>query len=269
MRMTYEELKDKEARLQALLHSYGKVAVAYSGGVDSSLLLRMACDNLGTEQVIALHGVSCLTPGADQKKAAKAVSGSNGMGCVYRAIKLTPLGWPEFVTNTEQRCYFCKKRIYGALLDELTNTNHVLLDGTNSDDLQADRPGLAAIYEFSIQTPLALAGHTKQDIRTLARHKGLANWDQPSNSCLATRIPGSQKITAIQLKQIMKAEQFLHQQGITACRVKPGINAITIEIASHDLQELTTGSTILKLAEYLLHLGLTPLPLDVRVREHF
>jgi len=263
------ELKDKEARLQALLHSYGKIAVAYSGGVDSSLLLRMACDSLGPEQVMALHAVSCLTPAVDQKKAAEAVSGPNGIGCAYRAIKLTPLEWPEFVTNTEQRCYFCKKRIYGALLGELTDTNHVLLDGTNSDDLQTDRPGLAAIREFSIQTPLALAGLTKQDIRTLARHKGLANWDQPSNSCLATRITGPKKITAILLKQIMKAEQYLHQNGVTACRVKPGINAITIQVASHDLEKLTTDSHISKLTEYLQDLGFSPLPLDIRVRDHF
>lgn len=269
MQMTNEELENKTARLQALLHSYGKVAVAYSGGVDSSLLLRMACDSLGPEQVLALHAVSCLTSEVDQEKAARAVSSPNGGGCSYRAIELTPLRWPEFVANTAQRCYFCKKRMYNALLTELTQEDHVLLDGTNSDDLKTDRPGLAAIREFSIHTPLALAKLTKLDIRTLARHRELANWDQPSNSCLATRIPRPQKITSILLKQVMKAEHFLHQKGFTACRVKPGHDAITIEVPSHDLKRLAGDSTTFKLAEYLQHLGLTQLPLNFRTRDHF
>jgi len=269
MQMTNEELENKTARLQALLHSYGKVAVAYSGGVDSSLLLRMACDSLGPEQVLALHAVSCLSSEADQEKAARAVSSPNGGGCSYRAIELTPLRWPEFVANTAQRCYFCKKRMYDALLTELTQENHVLLDGTNSDDLQTDRPGLAAIREFSIHTPLALAKLTKLDIRTLARRRGLANWDQPSNSCLATRIPQPQKITAILLRQVMNAEHFLHQKGFTACRVKPGNDAITIELPSHDLKKMAGDSTTFKLGEYLQQLGLTQLPLNLRARDHF
>jgi uncharacterized protein len=267
--MVNEELTEKSARLQALLRSYGRVAVAYSGGVDSSLLLRMACDSLGPDQVTALHGVSCLIPEADQQKAAKAVSGAKGMGCGYRAVKLSPLEWPEFVANTQQRCYFCKKRMYGALLQELTGDDQVLLDGTNSDDLQTDRPGLAAIREFSIQTPLAMAGLNKGEIRALARHRGLANCDQPSESCLASRILAPQRITAIMLRKIMEAEQFLHQKGFPACRVQPGMKAITIQAPGHDLEKISADPAAFELADHLLHLGFPPLPLDFMVRDHF
>jgi len=267
--MTNTELKNKSARLQALLHSYGRVAVAYSGGVDSSLLLRVACDTLGPDKVTALHAVSCLVPARDQKKAEKGAVLQTGFGCAYRAIKLSPLHWPEFVANTEQRCYFCKKRMYGILQTELPQNGSILIDGTNSDDLRADRPGLAAIVELSVRTPLALAGLNKHGVRSLAEHMGLANWNQPANSCLATRVMAHQKITRTLLTQIDKAEQYLRRQGFTVCRVKPGKKAITIEIANKDLERFRTASPSFEFATYLRHLGLPSVPLNITGRSDF
>ena len=104
-----KDLKNKLTRLRGLLHTYGKVAVAFSGGVDSSLLLRVACDTLGQENVTALHAVSCLIPIVDQIKARALVTGSDGIHCSYLAVKIYPLRWREFVANSEERCYFCKK----------------------------------------------------------------------------------------------------------------------------------------------------------------
>lgn len=264
--MTNTELKNKSARLQALLHSYGKVAVAYSGGVDSSLLLRVACDTLGPDRVTALHAISCLTPAPDQKIAGKRVISQAGFGCAYRAVKLYPLRWPEFVANTGQRCYFCKKRMYAILQTELPQDGSVLLDGTNSDDLRADRPGLAAIQELSVKTPLALAGLNKNEVRSLAEQRGLVNWNQPANSCLATRVMAHQKITRTLLTQIEKAERYLHKQGFAACRVKPGKKAISIEIDNIDLERLRTAFPSFELAAYLKHLGLPSVPLEITGR---
>lgn len=267
--MKNTELNNKTARLQALLHSYGQVAVAYSGGVDSSLLLRVACDTLGSNRVTALHAVSCLVPALDRKIAEKLAVAQTGFGCAYRAVKLSPLRWPEFVANTEQRCYFCKKRMYGILQTELPQDGSVLLDGTNSDDLHADRPGLAAIEELSVRTPLALAGLNKHDVRSLAEHMGLANWNQPANSCLATRVMARQKITRTLLIQIEKAERFLHRQGFAVCRVKPGNEAITIEIPIKDLERFRTASTSFEFAANLKRLGLPSVPLDITGRSGF
>ncbi len=263
--MTNTELKNKSAHLQDLLHSYGRVTVAYSGGVDSSLLLRVACDTLGPSKVTALHAVSCLTPGTDQKKAEKQAVSQCGSGCSYRAVKLYPFRWPEFVANTEQRCYFCKKKTYGIFQSEL-HDNEILLDGTNSDDLRADRPGLAALQELSVRTPLSLAGLNKHDVRSLAEHMGLTNWNQPANSCLATRIATHQKITGTLLTQIEKAERFLLRQGFAASRVKPGKDSTTIEIPDNDLERFRTVSPSFEFAAYLKHLGLPSVPLDITGR---
>jgi uncharacterized protein len=264
--MTNTELKNKSAHLQALLHSYGRVAVAYSGGVDSSLLLRVACVTLGPNRVTALHAISCLTPAPDQKKAEKRVVSQSGFGCAYRAVKLSPLRWPEFVANTEQRCYFCKKRMYGILQSELQD-NEILLDGTNSDDLHADRPGLAAIREIFIQTPLAVAGLSKKEVRALAKELGVTNWNQPSNSCLATRIPVHQKITATLLKQIQKAELFLQKQGFPACRVKPANDTLTIQVPNNDLEHFLTISKTIDLAGFLKDFGFDAETLNITIRE--
>jgi len=264
--MTNTDLKNKTAQLQALLHSYGKIAVAYSGGVDSSLLLRVAGDTLGPEKVTALHAISCLTPVPDRKKAEKRVVSQKGFGCSYRAVRLYPFRWPEFVANTGQRCYFCKKRMYGILQSELPPDGSVLVDGTNSDDLRVDRPGLAAIRELSVLTPLALAGLTKREIRSLARQKGLVNWNQPANSCLATRVAVHQRITGTLLTQIEKAERFLHGQGFAACRVKPGKESTIVEIPDNDLERFRTASTSFELAARLKHLGLPSAPLEITGR---
>ena len=151
------DLKNKLAKLQELLQGAGKAAIAFSGGVDSTLLLRVACDTLGPENVTALQAVSCLIPEQDQLKTRKLVAApENGIRCSYQIVPVQPLLWPEFVVNSERRCYFCKKRIYGALHAAMTQGDDpssaksssrfvYLLDGTNIDDLQEHRPGLQAV----------------------------------------------------------------------------------------------------------------------------
>lgn len=280
------------------------VGVAFSGGVDSSLLLRVACDTLGPENVTALHAVSCLIPLADQIKAEALVTGSDGLRCSYLAVKIHPLRWREFVANSEQRCYFCKKRIYSAFQRELrrvpfgplgtplTGTHvssgvipvaheikpslactsktgdcmpcSILLDGTNSDDLHKHRPGLQAVRELLVKTPLAEAQLNKKDIRLLARHVGLTNWNQPSNSCLATRIPVDQKITMPLLRRIELAEHFLQEKGFLGCRVKPGQDSIVIQVLHSDLQKMEVLSLRFEMIRFLEDLGFTEVPLEIQ-----
>lgn len=299
-----KDLKNKLTRLRGLLHTYGKVAVAFSGGVDSSLLLRVACDTLGQENVTALHAVSCLIPIVDQIKARALVTGSDGIHCSYLAVKIYPLRWREFVANSEQRCYFCKKRIYCAFQRELrqvpfgtsiTGTHvsagvtpvvrdiepssacasetgdikpcSILLDGTNSNDLQRHRPGLQAVRELLVKTPLAEAQLNKKDIRFLARQMKLTNWNQHSNSCLATRIPVYQKITMSLLKRIELAEHFLQEKGFLGCRVKPDYNSIVVHVPHSDLEKMKAFSLRFEMIRLLENLGFTEVHLEIQGRE--
>lgn len=261
--------ENKLAHLQGLLRLYPKVAVAFSGGVDSSLLLRVACDTLGPEKVTALHAVSCLIPELDQIKAARLVNGRDGIGCLYQAVKIYPLRWRDFVANSEQRCYFCKKRLYRALQSELKHDDvpPPLLDGTNSDDLQKHRPGLLAIHELSVGTPLAQAQLCKDDVRALARRMGLSNWNQPANSCLATRIPLHHKITKPLLERIAKAEGFLQNRGLRGCRVRPLADTVTVQVLSDDRDQCVDESARLAITGYLQGLGFSTVLLDISGRD--
>ncbi len=236
------KLKNKLARLQDQLCSYKKVAVAFSDGVDSTLLLWAACDSVGPENVTALHAVSCLIADHDQTKAAHLVLGPNGIGCSYRAVSLEPLHWPEFVKNSEQRCYVCKRRMYQSFCTEIRMDGRpfILVDGTNSDDLQAHRPGLQAIHELSIPIPLAEAELQKKEIRSLAREKSLPNWNQPTNSCLATRIPVHQPITRSLLRAIAATERFLQEKGFAGCRARPVQRAMVIQVMHQDLKSFSS-----------------------------
>lgn len=280
------------------MRSYEKVAVAFSGGVDSTLLLRVACDTLGRENVTALHAVSCLIPVPDRIKAENLVSGPNGIHCLYRAIAMDPLSWQEFVVNSEQRCYLCKKRMYGILQTMVRQDVHngcssqpqntsmpiddsgtgrqmgarvisgaFLVDGTNTDDLQEHRPGLVAIRELAVGTPLAQVRLDKKDVRSLARQMGLVNWNQPSNSCLATRIGIQQKITLPLLERIARAEQFLHEKGLAGIRVKTGHHKIMVQVLPDDMGRCSVESFRLETIDTLQHLGFSSFTLEIASRK--
>ena len=262
-------IHEKYDHLQEILRGLGRVAVAFSGGIDSTFLLSAACDALGKDTVVALHGVSCLLPAhspqAEDTLFDRYFSGKARL----RRITLRPLLWDEFVGNTFDRCYFCKKRIYSIFLKELESEGggYSLIDGTNVDDLKDDRPGLRALKELGIQTPLVMAGFHKPEIRFLARERGLENHDQPSNSCLATRIATGVPIRAEALRLIDDAEHFLHQKGFFGCRVRPGAERTIIEIRSEDLERITLREMRESLIGYFQSVGLPGILLDLHGRD--
>lgn len=225
--------------LCAAIAPWGAVAVAFSGGVDSSLLLHAARSAL-SDRVVAFHVASPLQTSAEQQRATELAA---RCGCRLARFEVDPLAWPEFVANPPERCYLCKKKMYSRLIAALPEYGcAVLLDGTNADDLNDDRPGLVALRELGVQTPLAAIGIRKAEVRRCAREVGIPTWEAPSSSCLATRIPHGQPITQEKIAFAAMLEEYLGRQGFAGCRVRLGVDELRIEVREGDIPRLTALS---------------------------
>jgi pyridinium-3,5-biscarboxylic acid mononucleotide sulfurtransferase len=261
-------LDEKYEKLKEILRSFGSVAVAYSGGIDSTFLLYAACDVLGNGRVIALHGISCLLPAGTSQAALRIFEQYFSRKAELRQIELHPLLWNEFVINNGNRCYFCKKRTYSKFKMEMEKEGVLLLlDGTNVDDLKELRPGLQAIKELGVETPLLQAGFRKQEIRDLARVIGLENCDLPSNSCLATRVPPDTPMSEDVLQLIDNAENFLHEKGFYGCRVRPSKERTVIEIRADDIERIALRANRGSILHYFQTLGISNVVLNLHGRE--
>lgn len=210
---------EKFDELKKQLASYGRLAVAYSGGVDSTFLLRIAYDVLGEDRVMAFLIDSPVLARRDRHEA---VGWLDDLGIRYEIIEGNPFDVGGFVVNERHRCYFCKKRYYTDMLShaEERGFRHVA-DGQNADDAHAtDRPGAEAARELGVVSPLMDCGLTKEEIRRFSRQLGLPTAEKPSNACLATRIPFGTRITPELIKQVEEAEEVLRRRGMEGCRVR-------------------------------------------------
>lgn len=249
-------VKDKIQKLQNILLSHKRVAVAFSGGIDSTFLLYFAIETLKAGNVLALSCTSAVNSARGLDNMRSVYNMHFDGKAVLREVEISPLTWKEFVPNCEKRCYYCKKRMYTILLGEATKEGFpTLLDGTNVDDLKGDRPGLKAIRELNIQTPLVEAGLTKLEIRAIAKDVGLVNHDLPSNSCLATRIAVNSAITVDTLELIETAEEYLRKRGFLGCRVKVNGDSATIELISSDFDEFIKEDSRTEVIHTFYNLG--------------
>lgn len=264
-------LPEKAARLSTILQSYSRVALAFSGGVDSSVLLKCALTSLGAGNVLVLFGKSeLLKPGEITRVENWLVDNGYSQGIDLETVIIHPLSWKEFVTNDAERCYFCKLRLYSLFQERMAKRGYsLLIDGTNTDDLKSKRAGLRAIHELGVKMPLVEAGLDKTDIRQLAKQLGLSQWDQPAASCLATRIPTGLLINPERLQQIAEWEGWLEQFGFFGCRVrldKKLEDIAYLEVQSHDFEKLATPSNRLTLLRYFKNKGIKKVFLDLEGR---
>ena len=207
---------EKQLRLLDWLRGQGKVAVAFSGGVDSAYLLWAAAES---GAVVTAYYVSTAFQPAFEGEDARRLCAQ--LGVALRTVEVDVLSCPEVTENSPRRCYFCKKRLFTAMQSAAAADGcTVLCDGTNASDDAADRPGMAALRELQVASPLREAGLTKAEIRELSRAAGLFTWDKPAYACLATRIPTGTTITAADLQRTERAEGYLMSLGFRDFRVR-------------------------------------------------
>lgn len=259
--MSSEGLTRKEDKLIEQLLQLNKIAIAFSGGVDSSYLLDVAAENL-PGNVIALTAQSPLHSMREQEAASKIAA---SLEVPHYFIKTSPFEVPALVANTRERCYHCKKHLFSLLWQQCRAMGYsILLHGANVDDKKDFRPGSAAAQELNVQAPLMDAGLTKADIRRLSRRRGLETWNKPAMACLATRIPYGNPVTREVLQLVETAEDILIKMGFWGCRVRWHEKIARIEAPLELMPKLLEPQARQGIVDGLQRLGFSFVALDMQ-----
>ena len=232
------DLTVKQRSLEDILRTAGKVAVAFSGGVDSTFLLAVACKTLGKDSVLA---VTATGPVYTRREHSFAETFAQGLGVTHLFLPTWDLSTDGPYINQPDRCFKCKSELFGKLVELARQHGFaVVADGTNASDLGDYRPGLRALKQLSIRSPLMEAGLTKDDIRALSREMGLPTWDRPAMACLGSRFPYGAAITERALRQVEYAEECLSDMGFRHIRVRHHGDMARIEVPSEDIPQVAS-----------------------------
>lgn len=249
-------------KLKNFIRQYNKVAIAFSGGVDSSFLLKAASDALGPDNVLAITLKAAVNP---HKEVAEAARFAEFIKVKHIIIDVDVMSIPGFKENPPNRCYICKRAIFEKVINEAGAYGiSIIFDGTNADDANDYRPGMKALSELGIISPLRECSMGKSEIRKYSKELGMQTWDKPSMACLASRVPYNEPITEEKLKMVGKAEGLLQAMGFIQFRVRCHNGIARIEIAPAEMKKILDINIMKDINDKLKNLGFRYVTMDLQ-----
>jgi len=251
-------IREKVERFRKLFNDQDRVMVAYSGGVDSSLLLYLLAGETGSK----VFAVTIKTPYIPQWEVDEAAEICKSLNIDHRIISMPIPG--TIISNPPDRCYRCKKILFSRITEYASEKGcNIITDGTNADDMGDHRPGLKALEELKVLSPLLESGFTKDDIRTLLREYNSEIWNKPAYACLLTRIPHDTEVSISMLTSIEKAERYIHELGFPGTRVRLHDDLARIECPPGQLEKIFVAENRGRITGYLKSLGISYVTLDL------
>lgn len=253
-------LQQKLAQLQALFSEMDQALIAYSGGVDSTLVAKIAYDVLGDRTLAITANSPSLLPEELEDASIQAAA----IGIIHEVVATHEMDNANYTSNPINRCYFCKSELHDTLKPlALQRGYSYVIDGVNADDLRDYRPGIQAAKERGARSPLAEVGVTKIEVRQLSQQLGLTWWDKPAQPCLSSRFPYGEEITITKLQRVGRAEIYLRKLGLTNLRVRSEGDTARIELSPEQIKEFVLTTELPKLVEAFQELGFVYVTLDL------
>jgi uncharacterized protein len=253
-------LQEKYQQLQAIFKEMDRTLIAYSGGVDSALIAKVAQDVLG-DRVLAITAIS---PSLLPEELVEAEKQAASMGISHEIVETQEMENPNYTSNPINRCYFCKSELHDTLKPLAIERGYpYVVDGVNADDLRDYRPGIQAAKERGVRSPLAEVGFSKLEVRELSKQLGLTWWDKPAQPCLSSRFPYGEEITLEKLQRVGRAEIYLRKLGYRNLRVRSEGGTARIELPSEKIQEFIMNTDLSQVVKAFHGYGFSYVTLDL------